>query len=218
MQNSHLLTSKCKKLTILCFFCFFSQNNVIRHWDLYWPQNSLSKFYFGIINPFTPRKRWKLQQIVARIVKIGSTRKCLDMKSRKRKISNQIWTILALENLMNTESLVRVKKDTWSKYILVQNMFKAHCGSGREVKKECFHWFKFSDWSKKLILSQTSLTIKEDYLIKPVWKFAISTLSGHGRTNVPPPFSNYFSEICPPSHLKLTNNNPNKDSWSVERP
>lgn len=133
------------------FLLFFSQNNVICHCDLYWPQNSLSKFYFGIINPFTPRKRWKLQQIVPRIVKMVSTRKFLNMKSRKRKISNQIWIILALENLMNTESLVRVKKDTWSKYILVQNMFKAHCASGREVKKGCFPWYEISDWSKKFL-------------------------------------------------------------------
>ena len=46
----------------------------------------------------------------------------------------------------------------------------------------------------------------------------MSTPSGHGGTNVPPPISNNLSEIFYPSHIKLTNNNPNKDFESVERP
>ena len=46
----------------------------------------------------------------------------------------------------------------------------------------------------------------------------MSTPFGHGGTNVPPPGSKYFSEIVPPSLIKLTNNNLNKDFKSVERP
>ena len=39
-----------------------------------------------------------------------------------------------------------------------------------------------------------------------------------GGTNVLPLIRKYFSEIFPPSHIKLTNNSPNKDLKSVERP
>ena len=46
----------------------------------------------------------------------------------------------------------------------------------------------------------------------------MSTSFGHGERNVPPPITKYFSEIFPPSHIKLTNDNPNKDFESVERP
>ena len=49
--------------------------------------------------------------------------------------------------------------------------------------------------------------------------------SGHKRCrhrldmgeNVPPSGSKCFSEVISSSHIKLTNNNPNKDSKSVER-
>ena len=34
----------------------------------------------------------------------------------------------------------------------------------------------------------------------------------------PPLISKYFSEIFSPTHIKLTNNNPQKDVQSVERP
>ena len=33
-----------------------------------------------------------------------------------------------------------------------------------------------------------------------------------------PPGSKYFREFCSPSHIKLINNNPNKDLKTVERP
>ena len=46
----------------------------------------------------------------------------------------------------------------------------------------------------------------------------MSTPSGHGGQTSLPPMSKYFSEIFSPSHSKLTNNNPNKDFKSVERP
>ena len=46
----------------------------------------------------------------------------------------------------------------------------------------------------------------------------MSTPFGHEGTNVPPPISKYFSEIVSPSYIKLTNDNPNKDLKSVERP
>ena len=41
MQNSHLLTSKCKKLTILCFFCFF-----------------LKTMWFAIVTFIDPKTVW----------------------------------------------------------------------------------------------------------------------------------------------------------------
>ena len=37
-------------------------------------------------------------------------------------------------------------------------------------------------------------------------------------TNVPPQISKYFSKIFSPSHIKLSDNNLNKDFTSVERP
>ena len=39
----------------------------------------------------------------------------------------------------------------------------------------------------------------------------MSTPSSHGGTNVPPPISQYFSEFFSPSHIKLTDNNHDKD-------
>ena len=44
------------------------------------------------------------------------------------------------------------------------------------------------------------------------------TPSGHGGQTPPPPMNKYFSQFFSPSHIKLTNNNPNKDLKSVERP
>ena len=41
---------------------------------------------------------------------------------------------------------------------------------------------------------------------------------GQRETTAPPPIRKYFSEIFSPSHIKLTNDNPNKDFKSVERP
>ena len=46
----------------------------------------------------------------------------------------------------------------------------------------------------------------------------MSTSSGYRGINVPPPISKYFIEIFSQSHIKLTNNNPNKDFKSVKRP
>ena len=53
----------------------------------------------------------------------------------------------------------------------------------------------------------TSLDMSE---VDPVWAWG-------GQTSTPPG-SKYFSEIFSPFHIKLTNNNPNKDFKSVERP
>ena len=46
----------------------------------------------------------------------------------------------------------------------------------------------------------------------------MSTPFGHGGQTSTPPGSNYFSEFFSQIHIKLTNNNPNKDFKSVERP
>ena len=45
----------------------------------------------------------------------------------------------------------------------------------------------------------------------------MQTPSRHWGTN-PPPRNKYFTEIFSQSHLKLTDNKPNKDFISVERP
>ena len=44
----------------------------------------------------------------------------------------------------------------------------------------------------------------------------MTTPFGHGGTNIPPSGSKCFSEFFSSSHIKLTYNNPNKDSKSVE--
>ena len=44
----------------------------------------------------------------------------------------------------------------------------------------------------------------------------MSTPFGHGgQMSPPPPISKYFNEIFSPSHIKLTNDNPNMDLKSV---
>ena len=48
------------------------------------------------------------------------------------------------------------------------------------------------------------------------FKYSNSIPSGHGG-QTSPPISQYFSVIFSPNHIELTNNNPNKDSKSVER-
>ena len=46
----------------------------------------------------------------------------------------------------------------------------------------------------------------------------VDTVWAWGGQTSTPPINKYLSEIFSPSHIKLTNNNSNKDSKSVKRP